>query len=83
MAFEAPGENAEPSTTPAIGVMVPDALGEDAGRELVDAKRVDNEALERRYGSVKDDKGDFNAVRRVLGRDKEESGSEDCGDCRG
>lgn len=42
----------EPLTGPVIGVTVPDALGDPepgrVGKEVVDAKRLESEALERR-----------------------------------
>jgi len=83
-AVEASGEKTEPFTTPAVGVTVPESLGEPAsewvGREVVEAKRVDNEALERRYGRcVTEERGDLRG--RVLGTWISES--ESCGDCKG
>jgi len=69
---------------PAVGVTVPEVPAEPAGglvaRDEVEAKRVDRDALERRYGRlVTDDKGDFRG--RVLETLISESDS--CGDCRG
>ena len=51
-AVEPPGENTEPSITPAVGVTVPESFGEPTlecvGREVVEVKRVDRDALEGR-----------------------------------
>jgi len=49
---DAPGEKIEPLTALAVGVTVPDSLGElvlpGSGSEVVEAKRVESEAFERR-----------------------------------
>lgn len=42
------GEKTELPTTPAVGVAVPEVPGVGPANELVDAKRLDKEAFERR-----------------------------------
>lgn len=46
--MDAPGEKTEPLMAPAGGVIVPESLGDDLafGREDVEAKRLDKDALE-------------------------------------
>ena len=46
--FDRGGEKTEPSIGATGGVVVPDALAEDETKELVDAKRAEREALDRR-----------------------------------
>ena len=58
------GKNTEPLATPVVGVIVPLSLGERGfgcmGRDVVEAKRFESEALERLYGSlVTGARGDF------------------------
>lgn len=80
------GEKTEPLTVLATGVAVPDWLGEpglpNVGRDVVDAKRFDSEAFERRYGRLDiDDNGDFPSLR--LCTEMACSESDSCGDCSG
>jgi len=44
---DAPGENTDPSTIVAGGVLVPDVIGEAPGSELVEEKRFESEAFDR------------------------------------
>ena len=80
------GEKTEPLTAVLGGVTVPDSLGDWAlgwvGRDVVEAKRLESEALERRYERlVTDFKGDLAGL--VLGKVMFDSESESCGDCSG
>jgi hypothetical protein len=68
------------------GVTVPESVGESGlawvGKDVVEAKRLLRDALERRYGRlVTDARGDFGG--RVLGYAMGDSESEDCDDCSG
>lgn len=86
---EPPGENTEPLTVPAVGVIAPDSLGEpgfcSVGRDVVDWKSVDSEAFERRYGRRDmDPRGDFAFLdSRCLGGLMFDPESESCGVCSG
>lgn len=66
----------------AVGVTVPDWLGDpepgQVGRDVVDEKRFESEALLRRYGRVEmEDSGDFPSLRLCTEIDSE---SDSCGD---
>ena len=89
LTVDPPGENTDPLTAVlacVVGVTVPESVGESAldwvGKEVVDAKRLDSDALERRYGSLAmESRGPF--AGRVLGFVMGDSESEDCCDCSG
>lgn len=82
-----PGESIEPFDGPAVGVTVPDTPGEPApvGSDVVDWKRVERDALDRRYGRlVKDASCDLAGLEvRPLATSMFVSESESCGDCSG
>lgn len=88
-AVEPPGENTDPFTGPAVGVIVPDSLGDagfcSVGKEVVDWKSVDREAFERRYGRRDTDaSGDLDCLDcRCFGTLMFDSESESCGVCSG
>lgn len=77
----------EPFTGPAVGVAVPLSLPELVpglvGREVVDAKREESEALLRWEGSAEtEDRGERLSRRgRVVVEVATDSASESCGDC--
>jgi hypothetical protein len=83
------GENTDPLSTVLAavgGVTAPESVGDRGlpwvGSEVVEAKRLLREALERRYGRlVTDARGDL--AGRVLGKVMGDSESDDCGDCSG
>lgn len=82
---ESRGEKTELLTTPAVGVADPDAVGVPVlvGNEVVEANRLDKDALERRYGRVREDRGDLPPARRSLGNVRDDSEVVCCGNCRG
>ena len=57
---EPPGENGEPCGGAAVGVTVPDPPDEPGavGSEVVDWKRVERDAFDRRYGRPAMDESD-------------------------
>lgn len=77
----------EPFIVPAVGVTVPLSLCVlwCPGREDVDAKMEDREALLRRYGNEEtDERGERLGLRCGAGGAVEvDSASDSCGDCRG
>nr|POF03492.1 hypothetical protein CFP56_72017 [Quercus suber] len=78
------GERRGPFPTSPLGVTVPDSLGPTAGlpgRELVDAKRFDNEAFDRRYGRLEIDERGVRLVEGCFATGII-SESDNCGDCR-
>jgi hypothetical protein len=82
-----PGESTDPFGGPAVGVTVPDTPGEPVaiGSDVVDWKRVESDALDRRYGRlVKDARGDLPCFEGLpLATSRFVSESESCGDCSG
>ena len=89
LTVEPAGEKTDPLIAvlvPVDGVTAPESVGESGlawvGKEVVEAKRLLREALERWYGSrVTEARGDL--AGRVLGKAMGDSESDDCGDCSG